>query len=243
MIHHWGGAESGTTVLSVRGVRIAASITGSGDPVLLLNGLSRPMQSWTPFLEAFPGRTVISYDSPGVGASQTPLIPFSMPMLADVAVRVLDEFGVGAADVVGFSFGGAVAQQLALGHPGRVNRLVLLASACGVGAVPGVPRIGLLCRQWKPAPKWLGLLWQIAAISSWTSIPGLGRIKAPTLVLCGDADKPVPPANSRVLASRISDARLITVRGGHDLQKPGPAAVVARLVGEFLDRPAPAAAS
>jgi pimeloyl-ACP methyl ester carboxylesterase len=60
-----------------------------------------------------------------------------MPTLSDIAVRVLDEFGVATADVVGFSFGGAVAQQIAFGHPSRVNRLVLLATSCGVGSVPG----------------------------------------------------------------------------------------------------------
>jgi hypothetical protein len=45
----------------------------------------------------------------------------------------------------------------------------------------------------------------------------------------------VPPANSRILAARIPDARLVTIGAGHDLQKPGPAAVVAQLVEQFLD--------
>ena len=140
-------------MLSIYGVRVAARITGSGDPVLLLNGLNRPMQSWASFGDALRGRTVITLDVPGVGASETPVVPYSMPMLSDIAVRVLDEFGVATADVVGFSFGGAVAQQIAFGHPSRVNR----------------------------------------------------------------------------------HARLVTIRAGHDLQKPGPAAVVAQLVEQFLD--------
>jgi hypothetical protein len=42
-------------------------------------------------------------------------------------------------------------------------------------------------------------------------------------------------ANSRLLAARIRDARLVTIQAGHDLQKPGPAAVVAQLVEQFLD--------
>ena len=53
---------------------------------------------------------------PGVGASETPVVPYSMPMLADIAARVLDAFGIEKADVVGYSHGGAVAQQLAVGH-------------------------------------------------------------------------------------------------------------------------------
>ena len=157
------------------------------------------------FAGALRGRTVIAFDAPGVGASETPVVPYSMPMLSDVAARVLDAVGIEKADVVGYSHGGAVAQQLAVGHPTRVNRLVLLATACGVGAVPGHPsdvtRILLTPNRgtrW-PRPDPLGLLWQILAISTWSSIPVLGCIDAPTLVVCGDHDRAVPPANSGYL--------------------------------------------
>ena len=233
--------DSHTFVLSIGGLRIAVRTTGSGDPVLLLNGMSRPMASWAFFAGALRGRTVVAFDAPGVGASEIPVIPYSMRMLSDVAARVLDAVGIEKADVVGYSHGGAVAQQMAVGHPTRVNRLVLLATACGVGAVPGHPRdvTQILLTpnretRW-PRPDPLALLWQIAAISTWSSIPVLGRIDAPTLVVCGDYDRAVPPANSRLLAARIRDARLVTIRAGHDLQKPGPAAIVAQLVEQFLD--------
>jgi pimeloyl-ACP methyl ester carboxylesterase len=235
-----GMVGSETFLPSISGLRIAVRSTGSGDPVLLLNGMSRPMASWTSFADGLRGRTVIAFDGPGVGASETPLVPYPMAMLSDIAARVLDAVGVGKADVVGFSHGGAVAQQLAVGHPSRVNRLVLLSTACGVGAIPGRPRDvtrTLLTphreTRW-PRPNPLGLLWQIAAISTWSSIPVLGYIDAPTLVVCGEYDRAVPPANSRLLAARIRDARLITIEAGHDLQRPGPAAMVAPLVEQFL---------
>ena len=67
------------------------------------------------------------------------------------------------------------------------------------------------------------------------SIPVLGCIDAPTLVVCGDYDTAVPPANSRILAARIPDARLVTIPAGHDLQLPVPAATVAELVTQFVD--------
>ena len=194
MTHSPETVDSDTFVLSIGGLRIAARSTGSGDPVLLLNGMSRPMESWTYFADALRDRTVIAFDGPGVGASETPVVPYSMPMLSDIAARVLDAVGIEKADVVGYSHGGAVAQQFAVGHPARVNRLVLLATACGVGAVPGHPRdvthILLTpnrATRW-PRPDPLGLFWQIAAISTWSSIPVLGCIDAPTLVVCGDHD-------------------------------------------------------
>jgi poly(3-hydroxyoctanoate) depolymerase len=239
--HSPATVDSDTFVLSIGGLRIAVRTTGSGDPVLLLNGMSRPMKSWAVFAGSLRDRTVIAYDAPGVGASETPVVPYSMAMLSDIAARVLDAVGIEKADVVGYSHGGAVAQQFAVSHPTRVNRLVLLATACGVGAVPGNPRdvTQMLltpnrATRW-PRPDPLGLLWQLAAISTWTSIPVLGCIYAPTLVVCGGYDRAVPPANSRLLAARIPDARLVTVQAGHDLQRPGPAAIVGRLVREFLD--------
>src|SRR4029077_10284987 len=140
MTHSPETVDSDTFVLSIGGLRIAVRTTGSRDPVLLLNGMSRPMASWTLFADALGDRTVIAFDGPGVGASETPVVPYSMPMLSDIAARVLDAVGIEKADVVGYSHGGAVAQQLAVDHPTRVNRLVLLATACGVGAVPGHPR-------------------------------------------------------------------------------------------------------
>jgi pimeloyl-ACP methyl ester carboxylesterase len=241
MTHSPGIVDSDTFMLSIGGLRIAARTTGSGDSVLLLNGMSRPMESWAFFAGALRGRTVIAFDAPGVGASETPVVPYSMPMLSDIAARVLDAVGIEKADVVGYSHGGAVAQQIAIGHPTRVNRLVLLATACGVGAVPGHPRDvtrTLLtpnrATQW-PRPDPVGLFWQFAAISTWSSIPVLGCIDASTLVICGDHDRAVPPANSRLLAARIRNARLVTIQAGHDLQKPGPAAIVAELVEQFLD--------
>ncbi|MBS4727973.1 alpha/beta fold hydrolase [Mycobacterium sp. SM1] len=234
------GGATDTIVVSVHGLRIAARVGGSGEPVLLLNGLARPMHSWVPFASWLPGRTVITYDGPGVGASDTPILPLPMPTLADIATRVLDAVGVGSADVVGFSHGGAIAQQLAASHADRVNRLVLLATSCGAGAIPGrgrdAVRLWMARRRATPwaRPDPLGVLWQLVAITTWSSIPLLARIGAPTLVVCGKHDRTVPPANSALLAARIPGAHLVTIPAGHDLQKPGPAAVVARLVDRFL---------
>lgn len=228
-------------MLSIHGLRIAVRTRGSGDPVLLLNGLARPMESWDHFADMLGDRTVITFDGPGVGLSGTPLLPHSMPMLADVAARVLDAVGVEKADVVGFSHGGAVAQQFAVGHPTRVNKLVLMSTSCGVGAVPGRSRDVL--RSWlKPSHgmRWprtdpLGVVWQLTAISTWSSIPVLGRIDAPTLLICGEHDRVVPLANSKLIAARIHDARLATIQAGHDLQSPGPATAAGRIVQQFLD--------
>jgi pimeloyl-ACP methyl ester carboxylesterase len=76
---------------------------------------------------------------------------------------------------------------------------------------------------------------QITLTHCWTSIPFLGSIAKPTLIVNGDRDRLVPPANGRILAERIRGATAVTVRSGHDLQHPERAAELASLVGAFLD--------
>jgi poly(3-hydroxyoctanoate) depolymerase len=231
---------SHSQLLNVHGLQVAMRVQGEGDPLLLINGMTRPLQSWEPFTRELHSRTAVSFDAPGIGASPTPQLPLSMAGLAALAVAVLDAAGLDDADVLGFSHGGGVAQQLAHDFPDRVRRLVLVSTSCGVGATPGREREilrGLASPRgasaW-PVPDAVGLLWHSLAVSSWSSIPFLGAIKAPTLVACGNRDRFVPPANSRVLAGRIPDATLVMLPGGHDLQRPEPAKALARIVEAFL---------
>lgn len=120
-----------------RGHRIFVTVTGQGDPLLLVPGLGNNIGMWVPFMEQFQDRRIIRLDAPGTGLSSTPAWPVSVPSLAELLVAVLDECEAPSADVIGFSYGGAVAQQLAFDHPTRVRRLVLAATNCGIGAVPG----------------------------------------------------------------------------------------------------------
>ena len=76
------------------------------------------------------------FDAPGAGGSPTPRRPLRMPDLARLAVSLLDELGVGRADVLGYSWGGVVAQQLARDAPERVRRLVLVSTTPGLGGTP-----------------------------------------------------------------------------------------------------------
>jgi pimeloyl-ACP methyl ester carboxylesterase len=120
-----------------RGHRVYMKVTGQGEPLLLITGLGGSTDQWTPFAQQFQHRQVIRFDVPGMGLSSAPYAPIPVAGVADLAVAVLDDLGVECADVVGYSYGGAVAQQLAFDHPERVCRLVLAATNCGIGAVPG----------------------------------------------------------------------------------------------------------
>ena len=127
----------GNEVLGWRGHRIHVSDTGDGEPLLLVSGLGCNADMWAPFVQEFADRRVIRFDAPGTGRSSSPLFPVSIAALADLAATVLDLHDITSADVVGFSYGGAVAQQFAYDHPDRIRRLVLAATTCGVGSVAG----------------------------------------------------------------------------------------------------------
>jgi poly(3-hydroxyoctanoate) depolymerase len=120
-----------------RGHRVYVRVTGQGDPLLLITGLGGNTDMWTPFAAQFPDRRIIRFDVPGTGQSSIPMAPIPVKGMAQLAVAVLEHLAEPCADVIGFSYGGAVAQQLAFDHPDRVCRLVLAATNCGVGAVPG----------------------------------------------------------------------------------------------------------
>jgi poly(3-hydroxyoctanoate) depolymerase len=118
---------------------ISAVVHGEGDPLLLIMGLGGSIEMWEPLVPHLPGRRLIAFDAPGTGTSSLPMIAVTVPELADLAAAVLDHLDVAHADVLGFSYGGAVAQQLAVQHPSRVEKLVLVAATCGIGTEPVDP--------------------------------------------------------------------------------------------------------
>lgn len=199
------------------GHTIYLHMEGSGKPLLVINGLTRPLSSWSKFTRAMNyGRTVISFDAPGVGQSPTPMFPLSISALASMVADILDKCGLEKCDIIGFSHGGAVAQQFAYQYPHRVDRLILASTLCGIGHAPGNPVALYSMRE--PKTSVLGALWRLLAISSWSSVPFLTKIKAPTLVICGINDNIAPVSNSRYLANRIPNATLVIINAKHDLQ-------------------------
>jgi poly(3-hydroxyoctanoate) depolymerase len=130
-------APAGHAQLRIRGLRIHAQIRGEGEPLLLYSGIWGEVGLWDLLFPHLPGFRTIAFDPPGIGRSQMPAMPLSMPELACFGTAVLDELGIDSAHVLGVSFGGAVAQQMALSHPHRVRRLVLASTSFGGFAVPG----------------------------------------------------------------------------------------------------------
>lgn len=106
-------------------------------PILFFNGIGANIEAVAPLAEKLTDRGFIMFDMPGTGESPDPTLPYNPFTMAWTASKVLDRFGVDTVDVMGVSWGGAMAQHFALQHPKRTRRLVLAATTPGMLMVPG----------------------------------------------------------------------------------------------------------
>lgn len=110
-------------------------------PLLVFNGIGANIELLEPFLDALKGPEAIVFDVPGVGGSPAPRLPYRPSSLARLSARLLAQLGHDRVDVLGVSWGGALAQQFAFQQAGRCRRLVLAATSPGHLMVPGRPSV------------------------------------------------------------------------------------------------------
>jgi poly(3-hydroxyalkanoate) depolymerase len=106
-------------------------------PLLIFNGIGANIELVEPFLDALDGPAAVVFDVPGVGGSPAPTLPYRPSTLARLAARLLDQLGHREVDVLGVSWGGALAQQFAFQQGPRCRRLILAATSPGHLMVPG----------------------------------------------------------------------------------------------------------
>jgi poly(3-hydroxyalkanoate) depolymerase len=139
------GPSERMRILTVGGRAIRVSVrddAAAPPPLLLCNGLGASLEVFQPFVDQLdPRRPVIRFDMPGVGGSPAPVLPYHLLTSASILAGLLDQLGYARADVLGISWGGALAQQFALSRPDRVRRLVLVATGPGALMVPAGPKI------------------------------------------------------------------------------------------------------
>lgn len=134
--------------VQVNDIDMFYEVQGEGYPLLLIMGLGANMDWWGQgFIHALAKNyRVIAFDNRGAGRSDAPQGPYSIPQMASDAVGLLDTLEIAKAHVFGCSMGGMIAQELALQHPHRVNKLILGCTASGGK------------RQVQPSPQALALL-------------------------------------------------------------------------------------
>ncbi|RQW84872.1 MAG: alpha/beta fold hydrolase [Geobacter sp.] len=134
-----GAAEASGFTLD--GAPLHYEIVGSGPPLLLLNGIGLDLSAWGPLVHELCGeRQLVLLETRGSGLSGPPPEPCTTARLAADALALLDHLSLDSVDVLGFSLGGLVAQELALLAPDRIRSLVLAATAA---RLPGRTRRAL----------------------------------------------------------------------------------------------------
>ncbi len=124
---------------SVNGIEIFFERRGDGPPVLFLNGSGATLAGMGILLDVFAGRCdLLAHDQRGLGRTTIPEGPYAMADYAADAAGLLDRVGWETCRVVGVSFGGMVAQELAATVPDRIERLALLCTSPG-GSMPSYP--------------------------------------------------------------------------------------------------------
>lgn len=117
----------------VNGIRIAYGIRGSGPPLVLIMGYRLSSLAWPlDFIEALAERfTVVLFDHRGTGNSEKPTSGYEISNMAKDVGGLLDHLEIGRANVLGYSMGGAIAQEFVRQFPDRVLALALCATMCG----------------------------------------------------------------------------------------------------------------
>lgn len=134
-----GDAEASGFTLD--GAPLHYEIVGSGPPLLLLNGIGLDLSAWAPLVQALCGeRRLVLLETRGSGLSGPPPEPCTTARFAADALALLDHLSLDSVDVLGYSLGGLVAQELAILAPDRVRSLVLAATAA---RLPGRTRRAL----------------------------------------------------------------------------------------------------
>ena len=131
----------------VNGIKIAYGVLGSGPPLVLIMGYRLSSLAWPlDFIEALAEQfTVVLFDNRGTGASDKPTIGYEISNMARDVSGLLDHLEIARANVLGYSMGGAIAQEFVRQFPDRVLGLVLCATMCGgpraTYAPPSVVRV------------------------------------------------------------------------------------------------------
>jgi pimeloyl-ACP methyl ester carboxylesterase len=213
---------------------VHGSATTDKTPLLLIPGGGSTIQtnfaSIIPLLAA--ERQVIAVDEEGHGRTLPTDRPLTAENSAGDVLAVLDQLQLDSVDVLGFSAGGHTALALAMQHPARVRRMVAASTFFSRDAVPDEFWDGMKSatldnmpavyqdadRSLNPDPGHLERLFEldrqrIVGFPGWSG-QDLGRITAPTLVLCADQDV-MSPDHAVRMSRAIPGSRLLIVPGGH----------------------------
>ena len=215
--------------IKINDINMYYEIHGQGEPLLLVMGMGADLTVWGDSIQKFAEKyQVIAFDNRGAGRTNKPDIPYSIEMMADDTIGLMDKLDIKRVHIMGASMGSLIAQMIAANHPERVQSLVLYVAFARVShgffqnifsmlwpvilKMPGVKQKMCLCKY---LPTDRSLLRQTKAVSKFDSRGWLDKIRVPTLIVNCTKDFFAGPEGTRELASGIAGSKLIIFKGGH----------------------------
>jgi pimeloyl-ACP methyl ester carboxylesterase len=249
-----GGIEVERQTVIVEGCEVPFSVAGRGDPVVLVHGLCGSSRWWTPTLALAQRYRVYLVDLPGFGSLRHLGQQFALATASEWIRIWMNAVGLEQPSIVGHSMGAHIALRLAIDHPSRVRRLVIIAPAGIVPVGSVLAHCGAFARAARlTSRQFLVTLArdvfraQPSAVRSAASALGkqdlraeLPSVSMPTLVICGDRDPLVSLPLARLIARTIRSAQLVVLQStGHIPMFENPIGVNQALTRFLASRPIP----
>jgi 3-oxoadipate enol-lactonase len=195
---------------------------GAGEPLVLIGGLANDISQWE-WLTAWCAQThrVLAFDNRGAGRTDKPDVPYTIPMMANDTDALMGVVGMSQATVLGVSMGGRIALDLALEHPDRVARLILVSTTASARPEMSTSRMEMLSilssmvfRGKYPQPRY-AFTRQRQASRAYDCMDRLSEIHVPTTILHGRKDKIAPIDDAVEMRQGIAGSQMVTFSRGH----------------------------
>jgi len=137
------GSNEADRLIRVGDIKIDYRIYNDGYPLVMIMGSGSTMKLWEPGLirTLSPFFKLIVFDNRGMGNTEVGQHPFTIEQFADDTAGLMDALGIQQAHVLGWSMGTLIAEEVALRHPDKVNKLVLYAAHCKADLFPPTPEV------------------------------------------------------------------------------------------------------
>lgn len=230
------------------GLDLREAGAGAGEPLLILHGGAGPASIDALIAHCASGRHVLAPTHPGWAGTERPQWLTGVGLLAEIYREMLAGLGLTGVTVLGSSFGGWVAAEMAVGDSGRQQAGLILMDAIGPQipghpvTAPGPPPTGAASPTTGsvsppgggrgPGPEAMATLRAYAgpAMQDPTLVGRVTRVPVPAFLIWGENDTVVPPAFGRAYAEAFPDGRFELVPGGGHLPyRDAPAATFAIL--------------
>ncbi len=195
-------------------------IHGDGEPLVLIVGLGTDISEWEGIIHWLAQKyKVLAFDNRGAGRTDKPDTQYSIEMMANDTVGLMQTLGIQQAHILGISMGGRIALALALQHPKSVKKLVLVSTSARsiknwrrhfFGMLSSVP----IFRSKYPQPHY-AFMRQRQASFVYNCTDQLHELHIPTVIMHGKKDKIVPYKLAEEMHTGIKGSKMLAFAGGH----------------------------